>query len=94
MLRNLQNIVGSIIIFTILSIIVVAQDENQKIRVETNLVDVNVLITDKNGKFVKGLEREQFEVYDNNVKQPIEYFSARNQPVSFGVVYDTHPTTA
>ena len=91
--KFLQNTFWLMMLLAILSIMAIAQNEEQKIRVETNLVSVNVLITDKNGKFVKGLEREAFEVYDNNVKQQIEHFSDQNKPVSFGVVYDMHPTT-
>src|SRR5688572_19159713 len=69
-----------------------AQDE--VITVETNLVTVNVSITDKNGNFVKGLKRENFELFDNNVKQEIEQFSAEQSAVAFGIVYDLHPTTS
>jgi len=68
-----------------------AQDE--PIRVETNLVTVNVAVTDKSGNYIKNLKREDFEVWDNRTKQPIETFSAENVPVSFGIVYDLHPTT-
>ena len=64
------------------------------IRVETNLVTVNVAITDKNGKFVKNLRREQFEIFDNRQKQQIADFSIQAAPVTYGIVYDMHPTTA
>ena len=69
-----------------------AQDEEQ-IRVETNLVTVNVAIRDQQGKPVKGLRQEQFEIFDNKTKQQISHFSAEDAPVSFGIVYDMHPTT-
>lgn len=68
-----------------------AQDE--PIRVDTNLVTVNVSVTDKNGKFVPGLKLEQFEILDNKTKQKIEHFSAAEAPVSYGIIYDMHPTT-
>ena len=69
-----------------------AQDETP-IRVETNLVNINVAIKDKKGDFVENLNKENFEIFDNNIKQEIEYFSAEDAPVSFGIVYDMHPTT-
>lgn len=68
-----------------------AQDE--PIRVDTNLVTVNVSVTDKKGKFVPGLKPEQFEVFDNKTKQKIEHFSASEAPVSYGIIYDMHPAT-
>ena len=71
---------------------VFAQDD--VITVETNLVTVNVAVTDKNGNFVKGLKKENFELFDNNVKQEIEQFSAEQSSVAFGIIYDLHPTTS
>ncbi len=70
---------------------VTAQDET--IRVETDLVTVNVALADEQGKAVKGLRREQFEIFDNQTKQQISYFSTEDAGISFGVVYDMHPTT-
>ena len=81
-----------IILFTILTFPLYAQDENL-IRVETNLLNINVAIANAKGDFVKNLAKENFEIYDNGVKQQIEYFSAESAPISFGIVYDMHPTT-
>jgi Ca-activated chloride channel family protein len=39
------------------------------------------------------LRAEKFEIFDNKAKQEIAYFSAENAPVTFGIVYDMHPTT-
>jgi len=68
-----------------------AQDEN--VRIDTNLVLINVLVEDKDGKFVTGLTAGQFEIFDDKSKRPTEVFSAEKTAVSFGVVYDMHPTT-
>lgn len=81
----------TIVLLTAFSANIFAQDD--PIRIETNLVTVNVAITDNKGNYIKGLKREDFEVYDNRVKQEIENFSAEEAPVSFGIVYDLHPTT-
>ncbi|MEP7037702.1 MAG: VWA domain-containing protein, partial [Acidobacteriota bacterium] len=84
------------VLFVILTVIfsaaIFAQDE-KPIRVETNLVNVNVAVRNEKGDFVENLKKEQFDVFDNNRKQQIEYFSAEDAPVSFGIVYDLHPTT-
>lgn len=69
-----------------------AQDE-KPISVETNLVSFSVAVTDAKGDSVENLRSEQFEIFDNGKKQNIEYFSAGDAPVSFGIVYDLHPTT-
>ncbi len=80
------------ILSAILALTISAQDENP-IRVETNLVNINVTIVDKEGDFVEGLSQENFEIYDDEIKQDIEYFSAEDAAISYGIVYDMHPTT-
>ncbi len=77
---------------TVFSVANFAQEE-KPVRVETNLVNVNVAVRDEKGNFVENLKKDQFNVFDNNWKQQIEYFSAEDGPVSFGIVYDLHPTT-
>lgn len=68
-----------------------AQDD--PIRVETNLVTLNVSVTDRRGNFVRGLTRQDFTVRDNGVTKEVDSFSAQDAPVSFGIIYDLHPTT-
>ena len=52
--------------------------QDDTIRVETNLVTVNVAVTDKSGNYIKGLKREDFEIWDNGAKQPLDNFSAED----------------
>ena len=48
--------------------------QDDKVIVGTKLVTLNVIVTDSKGRYVKGLARDQFEVYDNKVKQQIAHF--------------------
>ena len=73
--------------------VLAANAQDEVIRVETDLVMTNVAVRDAKGKPVKGLRQEQFEIFDNRTKQQIAHFSAEDAPVSFGIVYDMHPTT-
>ena len=70
-----------------------AQDDDKAVRVETELVTINVGVIDGVGKPVAGLSQGQFEIYDNRVKQKIEYFSGASAGITYGIVYDMHPTT-
>ena len=54
----------------------------------TIFITLNVIVTDRNGHYVEGLSPDQFEIYDNNVKQEITHFSTDDSAVSFGIVYE------
>jgi Ca-activated chloride channel family protein len=59
-----------------------------RIRVDVNLVLVPATVTDPMNRLVTGLERENFEVFDNNVGQIIKSFSTEDAPVTIGIVFD------
>jgi Ca-activated chloride channel family protein len=60
----------------------------QKVFIETQLVSVTVTVTDLYGRFVTGLDKDHFEVFDDKIKQQISHFSDEDAPVSLGIVYD------
>jgi len=65
-----------------------APDSGQKIVIGANLVDVAVSVSDSRGRFVPGLTRDEFQVFDNGVKQQVTHFSDLDAPISIGIVYD------
>src|ERR687895_2506206 len=50
------------------------QDQPEVLRVFTELVQTDVMVFDKGGKFVKGLTRENFELKIDGKPKPIEFF--------------------
>jgi VWFA-related protein len=52
--------------------------------IEVSIVNVDTVITDRHGNRVHGLRRDDFEIYENGVRQPItnfaEYASERQTP--------------
>lgn len=65
-----------------------SQKSDDKLRLETSLVSMTVSVTDRYGRMVTGLERENFEIYDDNVQQEIAIFSNEDAPITLGIVYD------
>jgi VWFA-related protein len=53
------------------------------------LINVTATVTDANGRFVPGLKREDFEIYEDGVLQATSHFEAERVPVSLGIVVDT-----
>ena len=51
-------------------------------QVEVNYVDVDVVVTDENGKFVTGLAREDFEVFEDGKPQKVDTFTYVEIPVA------------
>lgn len=67
------------------------QQEKDRFRFRTGveLINVTATVTDRNGRFVPGLRKEDFEVYEDNDQQTISHFSSERVPVSLGIVLDT-----
>jgi Ca-activated chloride channel family protein len=66
----------------------VAKNSQDKIVINTKLVNLTVAVNDKLGRFVTGLTKEEFEIFDDSVKQDIAFFSDDDAPISLGIVYD------
>jgi len=66
-----------------------AQDSSKPIQMDVSLVLVNLTVTDPNDRFVTGLERENFRVFENGREQEIVAFSSEDVPISIGVIFDT-----
>ena len=59
-----------------------------KIILDTEVVNVIISVTDPYGRFVTGLGKDHFEVFDDKIKQQIAHFTDEDAPVSLGIVYD------
>lgn len=58
------------------------------IKVETEIVNIPVKISDRSGRFIGGLTKENFKVFEDNVEQEIAYFSNEQQPFTVALVLD------
>lgn len=66
------------------------QDEQAfRFRTGVELINVTATVTDGNGRFVSGLRKEDFRVYQDDEPQAITHFSSERVPVSLGIVLDT-----
>ena len=65
-----------------------AQDD-EVVRVESDLVVLNVTITDKDGRFVHKLARKEFKVFEDDVEQSIQTFAFEENPFAAAILFDT-----
>jgi len=56
--------------------------------VDVNAMQLTVTVTDSHGRFVRGLTRETFRVYDDDVLQTLSGFAAENVPLEIFVAVD------
>src|SRR3989441_4794295 len=62
--------------------------EEDTLRTETSLVQLNVGVVDRQGRAVTSLSRNDFTVYEDGVKQPIQSFEPTEAPFSLVVLLD------
>lgn len=65
-----------------------AQPQGATVRVDVNLVTLEVHVMDRTGRAVSGLDRSDFSVYEDGVLQQISHFSSDEQPITIGLVLD------
>jgi Ca-activated chloride channel family protein len=64
------------------------KDSSPRLRIDTSLVLVPLTVTDKIGRPVLGLEKDNFRVFDNGVEQTILQLAMEDEPVAVGFIFD------
>jgi VWFA-related protein len=57
-------------------------DPNSVLKVETNVVLVDAVVTDKKGNYMRDLKQKDFKVWEDNKEQAIRSFSFEADPAS------------
>ncbi|MEP6901400.1 MAG: VWA domain-containing protein [Actinomycetota bacterium] len=60
---------------------------------EKTLVSVPVTVSDREGRYISGLKKEDFTLYQDGVKQNIGFFATEDEPVSVALLLDTSAST-
>src|SRR5690349_23858290 len=87
----LRTILFILAILCVNVVVVVAQDDDV-IRTNTDLVVLNVTVTDKDGKYAKGLKASDFKVFEDGVEvkpNMIASFSLQESPYAAVVLLDS-----
>jgi len=84
--------VGKLHILTVWLIVLfspgVAQDEG-KVKIKTELININVVVKDADGKRIPDLKKEDFEIYEDGVLQEIAQFKPAPHPLRLILLFDT-----
>jgi VWFA-related protein len=58
------------------SVVLAQQTDDEVVKVKSNLVNIDVIVKDKKGKYIADLKPEDFTIIENGVAQKIEFFDA------------------
>jgi Ca-activated chloride channel family protein len=72
-----------------LAVVTLALLGAQNIVVDTTLVVIPVTVTDPSNRFVLGLDKKDFTLFEDSTEQKIAHFSAEDAPLSVGLLVDT-----
>jgi Ca-activated chloride channel family protein len=64
-------------------------EEGSIVRVNTELVTLNVRVIDRNNRPIDNVRQNDFHVFEDGVPQPIESFTREEVPISYALAVDT-----
>ena len=66
----------------------ITAQESFRFRSGVELINVTATVTNDDGRFVSGLRKEDFTVYEDGERQEVTHFSNERVPVSLGIALD------
>ena len=69
------------------------QESSGRFTVNVETIVVNVLVTDRNGKPLAGLQKENFRIFEDGEEQVVQNFFPVDAPFSVGLLLDTSYST-
>src|SRR5687768_606591 len=63
--------------------------EGEVVRVDTELVTLNVRVIDRNNRPIDNVRDNEVHVFEDGVEQPVVFFSREEVPISYGLAVDT-----
>src|SRR5712692_3091296 len=71
-----------------------AQQPDEVIKTDTSLVQLNVGVVDRQGHAITTLSRNDFVIYEDGVRRPIQSFEPTEAPFSLVILLDMSGSTA
>lgn len=66
----------------------VIKEEDEVYKIDTELVNLNVRVVDRNGRPISNLAQSDFKIFEDNVPQTIDFFSKSEVPTNYSLVID------
>ena len=72
---------------------VTGSEEIGVVKVDTDVVTVPVRVLDRKGRFVAGLAKDNFKIFEDGVEREVAYFSGEQEPFTVALVLDMSYST-
>lgn len=94
--RRLSQLVGlcAALLFAFSTIHAQTQEPIDTIKIDTNLISVPVIVSDRENRYIRDLKVESFRLFDNQVEQKISYFDTGEEPLNVVLMLDTSLSTS
>lgn len=89
----LRKMFAFLILVIFASISPAQNNSDEIIKVETTLVNIPVIVSDRNGRNISGLSISDFSIYEDGKSQKIEYFANEESPLNIAILLDTSRST-
>src|SRR5258708_3591723 len=63
-------------------------DPNEIIKIDTELVNLNVRVIDRNNRPINNVQENEFKIFEDGNLQQIDFFSKSEVPTNYGLVID------
>ena len=71
-----------------------SQEQIETIKIDTNLISVPVIVSDRDNRYVPNLKVEAFRLFDNQIEQKIAFFDTGEEPLNVVLMLDTSLSTS
>ncbi len=69
------------------------RDQDDTIRLQSNLVTITAAVTDRSGRAIRSLKVSDFEIFEDGAKQKITHFAATEEPFTVMLLLDISGST-
>ncbi|MEP6635162.1 MAG: VWA domain-containing protein [Acidobacteriota bacterium] len=91
--RHFFSLLTFALVLSCSALISSAQEADDVVRTDVSLVQLNVGVVNREGRAVTSLSRNDFEIYEDGVKQSISQFEPTNAPFSLVLLLDMSGST-
>ncbi|HKV41329.1 MAG TPA: VWA domain-containing protein [Blastocatellia bacterium] len=68
--------------------------DDQPIKLGATLVNLPLLVSDRSGRFIPQLTKNDFEIYEDGARQQVAFFGADEVPFNVALLLDVSPSTS